>query len=165
LFRISANFPCPSIRASCLYVVAAYASNDLGTIEKLVTLTHAADRIKAAMHANIQTQRDQKQQIFPPVFWNELEQELEKIDWIRIATPVYQKYFSVEEADAVIAFYSTSVGQKVLESSAVITQELTTQGYAIGKDIGQKLGEKYKKEIQENAKKIQSERNASQSQP
>jgi hypothetical protein len=126
-----------------------------------MALTHAADRVKAAMHANIQAQKSQKPQIFPPVFWTEAEQELDKIDWIKIATPVYQRYFSVEEADSVIAFYSTPIGQKVLESSTIMGQELSTQGFTLGKEIGLRLGQKYQKEIQDNARKLRSEQSTS----
>jgi hypothetical protein len=133
----------------------------LAQIQKLVALTHAAERVKAAMHANIQTQKSQRPQILPPEFWAELEQEFDKIDWIKIATPVYQRYFSVDEADSVIAFYSTPIGQKVLESSTIMTQELSTQGFTIGKEIGERLGQKYQKEIQDNARKLQSEQSAS----
>ncbi|HXC94045.1 MAG TPA: DUF2059 domain-containing protein [Edaphobacter sp.] len=120
----------------------------LEQVEKLMKLTKAADRIKSLMHSNIEVQKNQKPQLFPSAFWDELEQELDKIDWIKIATPVYQRYFSVEEADSVIAFYSTPVGQKVLESSTVMTQELSAQGFKLGKEIGERLGEKYQKEIE-----------------
>jgi hypothetical protein len=127
----------------------------LPQIEKMMALTHSIDRIKTLMHSNIEIQKNQKPQILPPAFWADFEEEMDKVDWVKIATPVYQRYFSVEEADSVIAFYSTPVGQKVLASSTVITQELSAQGYAIGKEAGERIAQKYQKEIQENTKKTQ----------
>jgi hypothetical protein len=133
----------------------------LQQIEKMMALTHSVDRVKTLMHSSIEIQKNQKTQILPPAFWSDFQDEMDKIDWVKIATPVYQRYFSAEEADSVIAFYSTPVGQKVLASSTAITQELSAQGYAIGKEAGERIAQKYQKEIQENTRKAQPQQNSS----
>ena len=132
-------------------------------ITKLVNLTHATERVKQAMHNNIELQKKEGPKIFPAAFWDDIEIELAKIDWIKICIPVYRRYFSTEEADAVIAFYSTPVGQKALESSAAMTQELSAQGFAIGKEIGERVAQKYQKEIDENMRRQQAGSNTTAS--
>jgi hypothetical protein len=124
-------------------------------VRKLLSLSHATERVVATISGQIEIRKKQGPNIFPDAFWSDFQVEFAKTDWVSIAVPVYQRYFSEEEANAVIAFYSTPVGQKVLDSSQALTQELSSQGYGIGKEIGARLGEKYKTEIEENMKKLQ----------
>jgi len=125
-------------------------------ITKLVQITHSADRMRSVMHAMVLQQQKNAPQIFPAAFWTDLEAELGKIDWINISIPLYQRYFSEEEANSVIAFYSTPVGQKVLDSSAAMSQELLAKGSELGKEAANRVAAKYQTEIQENIKKQQS---------
>ena len=134
-------------------------------IQKIVTLTHTTERVQKMMLEQIAVQKKSGPQFFPAAFWDDMQGELTKIDWVKIAVPVYQRYFSVEEADAVIAFYSTPVGQKTLNSSMAASQELYTQGFSLGKEIGQRIGQKYSKEIEENMKKMQQQASPAQSSP
>jgi hypothetical protein len=120
-----------------------------------MALTHATDTVTATIKNQIEIQKKQGPQIFPDAFWTDMQAEFAKVDWVKIATPVYQRYFSEEEAEAVITFYSTPVGQKVLESSQVMTQELSSQGYTLGAEIGKRVAEKYKDQIEANMKKLQ----------
>jgi hypothetical protein len=107
-------------------------------------------------------QQQKAMPFFPAGFWTEFEAEMMKVDWITIATPIYQKYLSQEDADKAIAFYSTEAGQRALSSSIAVTEEMGAKGFDIGKEIGGRLGEKYQKEIEEGMKKMQ-EQKASQS--
>ena len=124
-------------------------------VRRLLSLSHATERVTAALNGQIEIQKKQGPNIFPDAFWKDVQTEFAKTDWVAIAVPVYQRYFSEEEADAVIAFYSTPIGQKVLDSSQALSQELSSQGFAIGKEIGARVAERYKTEIEENMRKLQ----------
>ena len=128
-------------------------------IAKLANLTYASQRAKESVHNNIEMQKKQGSKVFPAAFWDDFEIELAKTDWTKVCIPVYQRYFSIEDADALIAFYSTPAGQKTLELSGVMAQELSEQGRAVGKEIGARVAQKYQKEIEENIKKQQATNN------
>jgi hypothetical protein len=50
-------------------------------------------------------------------------------DMIKIALPVYQKYFSVEEIQELNKFYSTAVMQDYVKKIPLVTQELAQRDY------------------------------------
>ncbi len=124
-------------------------------VKQLMTITHSTERMRDGMHKMIQ-QQQASVPYFPAGFWTDFEAEMAKIDWIAIATPVYQKYMSQEDAEKAIAFYSTEAGQRSLDSSMAVMQEMSAKGFEIGKDVGVRIGQKYQAEIQENMRKMQS---------
>src|SRR3954464_4960904 len=55
---------------------------------------------------------------------------------VDIAVPAYDKYFSDEELDAVIAFYETPIGRKALSVTPKIVAEVQETGRAMGSELG-----------------------------
>lgn len=123
-------------------------------VKQLMTVTHMAERMRDGMHKMI-VQQQAAAPMFPPQFWSEFEVEMNKIDWIGVATPVYQKYMSEEDAAKAIAFYSTDAGQRSLDSSLAVSLELNAKGFELGKEAGARIGKKYAAQIEENMRKAQ----------
>jgi hypothetical protein len=123
-------------------------------VKRLLEISHAIERMRKSLHETIA-----KQQValpyFPTAFWSDFEAEFDKLDWIAISTPVYQKYLSQDDAAKAIAFYSTDAGQRSLDSAMAVSSEMTQQGFEQGKAIGQRLGIKYQAEIAANMRKAQ----------
>jgi hypothetical protein len=57
---------------------------------------------------------------------------------------VYDKYLTEEDLDALIAFYSTDTGQKIIKSLPEITKESMNVGAEWGREVGAKLMEQLK---------------------
>jgi len=123
-------------------------------VKQMMAITHATDRMRDGIHKMIAQQKSALP-YFPEGFWADFEAEMAKVDWVAVATPIYQKYLSTEDADKAIAFYSTESGQRSLDSSMAVVEEMQMKGFELGKAAGEKLGEKYQAEIQENARKMQ----------
>lgn len=121
-------------------------------VRQLMATTHAMDRMNDSIHKMI-AQQKQAMPFFPDAFWTDFEAEFAKLDWVAIATPIYQKYLSQEDADKAIAFYQTSAGQHALDASMSVYNDMAQAGFERGKEIGQRLGEKYQEQIMENMKK------------
>jgi len=123
-------------------------------VKQLMTVTHSADRVREGIHKMI-VQQQAALPFFPAGFWTDFEAEMAKVDWIAIATPIYQKHLSTEDADKAIAFYSTDAGQRSLDSSMAVVEEMQAKGFELGKSIGAQLGQKYQTEIQDGMRKAQ----------
>jgi|GEM_PF-424268 len=123
-------------------------------VKKLMTITHSTDRILEGMHKMI-VQQKVSLPFFPDAFWTDFEAEMAKVDWVAVATPIYQKYLSTEDADKAIAFYATDSGQRSLDSSMAVMMEMTAKSSDIGREAGGRLGQKYAAEIEANMKKLQ----------
>lgn len=65
---------------------------------------------------------------------------------------VYQRHISSSDADALIAFYGSPVGQRLLDAQPVIAQEYLPLVFAHAKERSQALAEEMTKEIQQIVK-------------
>jgi hypothetical protein len=75
----------------------------------------------------------------PTAFWDELGKEMNGNDLVTLAVPVYTKHFTVKEMKAIMTFYKTPAGAKLVESMPEITQEMSRIGQEWGKNVGQKV--------------------------
>ena len=123
-------------------------------VKELMEVTHMVDRMKDSVHTMIPQQK-KALPYFPDEFWTDLEAEFAKLDWVALATPVYQRYLSEDDANKAIAFYSTDAGQRAFKAGIAMSTEMTQMGFEQGRVIGARLAEKYQKEIQENMRKAQ----------
>jgi hypothetical protein len=123
---------------------------------------HALEQMQAGMHKMIQ-QQQAAMPIFPAAFWTDFEAEFAKVDWVAIATPIYQKYLSQEDAEKAIAFYSTEAGQRAIKSTYSVSSEMSAKGFEIGKEIGTRLGAKYQQQIEDAARKMQQSQHSPES--
>lgn len=79
--------------------------------------------------------------------WRELEEELNKTAYdelVEMLVPVYQKYLTVKDLEAIIAFYQTPAGKKFGKAVPQITQECMLIGQQWGMQLGGKIQEKLK---------------------
>jgi uncharacterized protein len=79
----------------------------------------------------------------PAEYWDNFMKEVNADTLIDMIVPVYKKYYSDEDITALITFYESPVGQKVVKSMPLITQE----AYALGRDWGQELTKKIIQDI------------------
>jgi uncharacterized protein len=75
-------------------------------------------------------------------FWNEFKREMASDDLTKLIIPIYDKYFTDSDLDALIAFYSTPAGIKVRDATPMITKEAMAAGAEWGKSIGEKVTKK-----------------------
>jgi uncharacterized protein len=75
----------------------------------------------------------------PASFWDDLGKELDPTELVTLALPVYTKHYTVEEMRAIMAFYKTPAGAKLVQSMPEITQEMSLIGQKWGNQVGQKV--------------------------
>ena len=114
-------------------------------IRKLLDLSGAK---ALAMQMMDSMQKDMKPMLlnsFPPgeyreklidLFLARFHSKASAQNFLDIALPVYDKYFSHEEIKGLIQFYSTPLGQKTLSTLPKLTAELYEDGRKWGEQIG-----------------------------
>jgi uncharacterized protein len=75
-------------------------------------------------------------------FWNEFRKEMAADDLTKLIIPIYDKYFTESDLDALIAFYSTPAGIKIRDATPLITKEAMAAGAEWGKSVGEKVAKK-----------------------
>jgi hypothetical protein len=86
-------------------------------------------------------------------------------EMIADAIPVYQRHISRTDADAVIAFYSSSAGQRILEEQPAIMSEYMAIVTGHMQDLMKPLADEMKAEMQEIVKPDLTEPGASSGKP
>ncbi|MCF6404941.1 DUF2059 domain-containing protein [Chitinophaga filiformis] len=79
----------------------------------------------------------------PAEFWEKMKASIHAEDLVNLTIPVYAKYYTEEDLDQVIAFYKTPAGRKVI----AVTPQIVQESMVLGREWGQKLGEKILSEM------------------
>ncbi len=122
-------------------------------VKQIMKLSHAAESMKAQLNASIAQQRKTGHQILPTAFWDDFATQFEQTDLTSLLVPIYQRYYSTDDAAEIIRFYSTPAGQKLVAASQPFYAELLRTGQELGRKIGGELGTKYAAEIEANMKR------------
>ena len=135
-------------------------------IEKYFDVMHIRDMMKTIMDAMTKQMRQmtheqlKKQPNLPP----DAEARMEKItdamvkdfpfdDVIQAMIPVYQKHLTKGDVDALVVFYSSPTGQKVLKEMPA----MTTEGMQAASGIFQKIMAKAQEQVKSEIAQMQKE--------
>jgi len=132
-----------------VFAVSSYAQAEDDYAKALKRMFEVSGSEEAYKVAIIQMMSIFKQQSsgVDDALWTELEQEFLKsslYDLTEMLIPVYQKYMTLEDLQAMIAFYQSPVGEKYAKSTPFIMQESMQVGQAWGAQLGQKVADRLK---------------------
>ena len=82
----------------------------------------------------------------PDKLWRELERQASPDDLIDLIVPVYDRHLNHSEVKAIIAFYQTPAGKKLVSVMPVITQESMVAGRQWGQQVSQRIIQRLQKE-------------------
>jgi hypothetical protein len=77
-------------------------------------------------------------------FWNEFRKDLTANGLIQLMIPVYDKYLTDKDLDALITFYTSPAGKKLAEVQPLMVRESMEAGAEWGKSVGLKVMERLK---------------------
>ncbi|GIU51892.1 hypothetical protein TUM4438_43060 [Shewanella sairae] len=79
----------------------------------------------------------------PESFWTDYMAEFNPEDLVEMTVPIYQKYLTEEEVQALNAFYDTPAGKKLIKVQPSIIQESMMAGQQWGQAVAQDVMQKY----------------------
>jgi len=79
----------------------------------------------------------------PEKFWQDIMSQVNGGDIINMTVPIYQKYLSQEDINALNAFYDSPTGKKMIKVQPSILRESMTAGQAWGQKIALDVMNKY----------------------
>lgn len=85
-------------------------------------------------------------------FWRRTLREIDVEEIENKLIPVYQKYFTEEEISALIVFFESPEGEKLVKTMPLISEESRNIGNTWGKEIAQKIVAKYMTEYESSPK-------------
>lgn len=119
--------------------VAAKKRESIRTLLELTGMAKVADQMIGQMFDSF----SKNVPSVPPEVWDRMKKKMKADDLIELLTPVYDKYYTQEDLDGMIAFYRTPLGQKVVRTLPDVSRE----GFEIGQAWGKQKGEEVIKEL------------------
>lgn len=116
-------------------------------IQQIMTLSHSDEGIRRQLQAGIADQERNGPKFLPASFWADFKLQIEKTDWLAFFTPIYQRFYSTDDATELIHFYSTPAGQKLIAASQPLLREAIQKSTQLGREIGEQMGKKHAAEI------------------
>ena len=81
----------------------------------------------------------------PKEFWDRLKEKESVDELYELMIPIYEKYYSSEDLDAMIVFYKSPTGQKVIATLPQVMSEAMTAGQKWGEQKGKEVFEEMQK--------------------
>lgn len=113
----------------------AYANK----VRMMLELSGASENFNVAVKNMMSIQRESYGTILPEEFFIEIEKEMLGVGMDKLTPkiiPIYQKHLTEEDLDAIIAFYKTEAGQKLISKMPLILNEAIQVGAEWGEEIG-----------------------------
>jgi hypothetical protein len=73
----------------------------------------------------------------PKEFWDMFKEKMDFDSFVKAYIPLYDRYYTLEEIKAMIAFYESPTGRRVIE----VTPLLTAESMSLGQEWGLRMGE------------------------
>lgn len=110
-------------------------------VRQLLERMGAADQLVAAMEAGLPAQRAANPRI-PAVFWDRFlaEARERRGELVDSLVPIYTRTFTIDDLRAIVAFYDSPTGRRLLETQPALMREATALGQAWGSRIGAEIG-------------------------
>jgi len=126
--------------ASAAPLQSAIAPEKRAEIEKMLSLTGTTkmmDQVMTQMIGQMKTGMPGA----PAGYWEKFSAKIKSEDLLEMIIPLYDKYYTLEDLQAVNLFYSSPGGQKFLSSLPQITAESMKVGQAWGEKIARQAQE------------------------
>lgn len=131
------------------FAVFAQDSSIDDKIKRLMEVTGGKKSFDVVIENMVELQKESFYEIFGDYSSNEFFDEFKKEvqeegfnDIVELLIPVYKKYITEEELDAVIKFYESDAGKSFIEKQPIIVQESMTIGAEWGEQLAIKIQDK-----------------------
>ncbi len=120
----------------------------VAAVEKMMKASRGLDAAQQIMTQMFAVFKAQFTEV-PAEAWEKMEQEMStsmERDFVEMLAPIYQKYLTLEDMNAIIAFYESPAGKKLAAAQTGIAADSFQAGQQWGQQIGQKVQEQLKAE-------------------
>jgi hypothetical protein len=119
----------------------AQSSTKTDKIKKMLELTGSANLGVQVAKQMINTFKQSYSSV-GDAFWDDFEKEIKAEDLMDLIIPIYDKHYTEEDIDQLIAFYNSPIGKKMTENLPIIMQESMAAGQTWGSKIAEKAIER-----------------------
>jgi hypothetical protein len=120
-------------------------------------LVHMDKTVHGAMEQMLRTSRAAAPPYLPNSVWEDMSKTFASYDLLGEMIPIYQRHISREDMDAILAFYRTDSGRRLLEAQPAMVAEAQATFPSVGRRLGQEVAARHMEEIQAAKQKYDQE--------
>ena len=124
-------------------------------IREYLSLLHVEKLAQSTLDSSLRAAQATSAPYYPPGFWDDFRHEIKNLDFVSVYVEVYQRYLSQEEMQAILDFYHSSAGKKLLEAQPLMVADAQDALRTKGAEIGAAVYAKHKDEIEAAKKKYE----------
>ena len=134
-------------------------------VREYFQLVHLDKSVHGAMEQMLKASRATAPPYFPDSVWEDMSKTFASYDLLSEMVPIYQRHISQEDMAAILTFYRTDSGKRLLEAQPAMVAEAQATFPAVGRKLGQEVAARHMEEIQAAKKKYEDGMAAPQSSP
>ena len=123
----------------CNFSFSQTDSTDI-KVMKMIEVLGSTDRMKAVMENVIKTQESENPELINSEYWQTFKkEEIDYNELLQLLIPIYKIHLTIEEIEIITEFYSSPIGQSMVEKFPLISAESIQAGQAWGEKIFEKI--------------------------
>lgn len=124
-------------------------------VREYFQVVHLDKAVHGAMEQMLNASRATAPPYFPDSVWEDMSKTFASYDLLAEMVPIYQRHISQEDMDAILKFYRTDSGRRLLEAQPAMVAEAQATFPAVGRKLGQEVAARHMDEIQAAKKKYE----------
>jgi uncharacterized protein len=127
----------------CLGTISYSQASKKEKIKKLMDVT-GSGKMGVQVVQSLMPSFQRAHPAVPQQFWDDFAKAVKPEDLVDLVVPIYDKYYSEEDIDQIIAFYNSPVGKKMISTLPMVMQESMAAGQTWGKQLADKVAQELK---------------------
>ncbi len=113
-------------------------------IMKMMEVLGSTDRMKAVVDNMIKTQENENPELIDSEYWQTFKKEqIDYNEFLQMLIPIYKKHFTIEEIETITEFYSSPIGQSMIQKFPLISAESIQAGTVWGQKMFEKIQQNF----------------------
>ncbi len=124
-------------------------------VREYFQLVHLDKSVHGAMEQMLKASKATAPPYLPDSVWEDMSKTFASYDLLAEMVPIYQRHISQEDMSAILTFYRTDSGKRLLEAQPAMVAEAQATFPAVGRKLGQEVAARHMDEIQAAKKKYE----------
>ena len=126
-------------------------------VREYFLLVHLDRSVHGAMEQMLKASRAAAPPYLPDSVWEDMSKTFAAYDLTSEMVPIYQRHISQEDMAAILAFYHTESGRRLIDAQPAMVAEAQATFPSLGRKLGQEVTARHMAEIEAAKKKYEQE--------
>lgn len=119
-------------------------------VMRMIEVLGSTERMEAIVETMIKMQEEESPELIKSEYWQSFKnEEINYDELIGLLIPIYKKHLTIQEIETITEFYSSPIGQKMVEKFPLIANEAMQAGSIWGENLFKRVQTNFNKPLAE----------------